>query len=139
MTILSLLSQFNSRAKFALKMKYKVTFLPENKTVEVDSDQPPVGRTGLPGSVLNTALNVAKIDIEHTCGGVAACSTCHVIIEKGFESCNEASDSELDQLDNAPDTTLKSRLSCQCIPSGKTDLVVRIPSWNRNFVKETPH
>ena len=120
-------------------MKYKITFQPQNKTVEVDSEHPPGGRTGQPGSLLDVALKIAGIDIEHTCGGVAACSTCHVMVEQGLSSCNEAQDSELDQLDNAPDSTLKSRLSCQCIPSGKEDLVVKIPDWNRNFVKEKPH
>ncbi len=119
--------------------KFKVTFLPQNRTVDIDKSKIPFGRTGLPGSVLDIALGVAKIDIEHTCGGVAACSTCHVIVEQGLETCNEASDQELDQLDNAPDNTLKSRLGCQCVPSGQKDLIVRIPDWNRNLVKETPH
>jgi 2Fe-2S ferredoxin len=27
-------------------------------------------------------------------------------------------------------------LSCQCVPNGTTDLVVKIPKWNRNQVKE---
>src|SRR5690242_19994008 len=103
-------------------MRYKITFNPQGKTVETDTEKPPGGRVGIKGSILDIALNVAGIDIEHTCGGVAACSTCHVIIEEGLESCNEASDSELDQLENAPDTTLKSRLSCQCLPSGKQDI-----------------
>ena len=147
MTNLSSLSVTRSRARFALIMKYKITFHSENEsetnpkgtTVEIDTEAVPQGRIGLPGSVLGIALSLTPIDIEHTCGGVAACSTCHVVIEKGFDSCNEPSDSELDQLDNAPDTTLKSRLSCQCVPSGASDITVRIPAWNRNFVKETPH
>ena len=32
--------------------------------------------------------------------------------------------------------TLQSRLSCQCVPDGSTDLVVEIPEWNKNLVKE---
>jgi len=29
-----------------------------------------------------------------------------------------------------------SRLSCQCVPDGSTDLIVLIPKWNKNLVKE---
>ena len=32
-----------------------------------------------------------------------------------------------------------SRLACQCVPDGSTDLVVEVPSWNRNLVREAPH
>jgi ferredoxin, 2Fe-2S len=119
--------------------KFKVTFKPLDKSVEVEPGSDAFGHVGEPRSVLDIALGKAGIDIEHTCGGVAACATCHVIVEEGLETCSEASDQELDQLDNAPDLTLKSRLSCQCVPSGEKDLVVRIPDWNRNLVKETPH
>jgi len=67
---------------------------------------------------------------------VCACSTCHVYIRDGKESCNEASDDELDQLDNARGLELDSRLSCQCVPDGTQDVVVEIPKWNRNLVRE---
>jgi 2Fe-2S ferredoxin len=40
-----------------------------------------------------------------------------------------------DMLDEAP-VTPESRLSCQCVPNGTTDIVVVIPKWNRNQVKE---
>jgi len=118
---------------------FKITFRPLNKTVDVDIKVENFHGVGEPRSILDIAIGLAKIDIEHTCGGVAACSTCHIVVEEGLDSCNEASDQELDMLDNAPDNTLKSRLSCQCVPSGKKDLIVRIPDWNRNLVKETPH
>ena len=76
------------------------------------------------------------IDVEHACGGVCACSTCHVVVKEGLDTCNEATDDELDQLDEAPAITLQSRLSCQCVPDGSTNLVVEIPEWNKNLVKE---
>src|ERR1700680_3324423 len=109
------------------KKNFIIKFLPNEKTVDVDTNSKNFGGVGEDRSILDIAIGLAKIDIEHTCGGVAACSTCHVIVEEGLESCNEPSDQELDMLDNAPDNTLKSRLSCQCIPSGNKGLVVRIP------------
>jgi 2Fe-2S ferredoxin len=118
------------------KKKFKITFKPGEKTVEVDSSAESFHGVGEPRSILDIAIGLAGIDIEHSCGGVSACSTCHVVVEEGLDSCNEPSDQELDMLDNAPDNTLKSRLACQCIANGKKDLVVRIPDWNRNLAKE---
>jgi 2Fe-2S ferredoxin len=114
---------------------YTITFLPENVKVEVDPEKIPYSREGQPGSILEIALGHG-VDIDHACGGVCACSTCHVIVRKGLESIPEATEDEEDQLDNAPGLTPQSRLSCQSVPDGSTDLVVEIPTWNRNLVKE---
>jgi 2Fe-2S ferredoxin len=59
-----------------------------------------------------------------------------VIVEEGLETCNATSDAEDDQLDNAVGLTLKSRLACQCVPNGTKKMVVRVPDWNRNLVRE---
>jgi len=114
---------------------YTITFLPENVQVEVDPAKLPYSREGRPGSLLEIALGNG-VDIDHACGGVCACSTCHVIVRKGHESIPEATDDENHQLDSAPGLTPLSRLSCQAVPDGSTDLVVEIPDWNRNLVKE---
>jgi 2Fe-2S ferredoxin len=115
--------------------KYKVTFLPSGKTVEVDPACLPYGSHGLPGSLLDIALHYG-IDIDHACGGVCACSTCHVVIRAGVESCNESSEKENDQLDVVPGLQVTSRLACQCVPDGARDIVVEIPAWNRNLARE---
>lgn len=116
---------------------FTVTFRMPDETldVHVDPGQIPYGPTGQPGSLLDIAMG-AGLDIEHACGGVCACSTCHVIVKEGLDSCSEATDDELDQLDEAPAITLQSRLACQCVPDGSTNLVVEIPEWNKNLVKE---
>lgn len=117
------------------RQKYRITFLPMNKVVEVDPAKLPYDDHGLEGSVLEIAMGHG-IKIEHSCGGVAACSTCHVYVKQGLETCNEAIDEELDQLDSAPATNFLSRLSCQCVPNGTKDIVVEVPNWNRNAVGE---
>ncbi|WP_447974579.1 2Fe-2S iron-sulfur cluster-binding protein [Nitrospira sp. Kam-Ns4a] len=127
------------RAEVELPTKpYTITFIAPDKTetkVQVDPSKIPYGPTGLPGSILDIALG-AGIDLEHACGGVCACSTCHVIIRQGLQSCNEGTDDEFDQLEEAPGITLQSRLGCQCVPNGTADLVVEIPPVNKNLVKE---
>jgi len=114
---------------------FKITFLPMNKVVEVDPEKVPYGDHGLPGSILDIAL-AHGVAIDHACGGVCACSTCHVVVRQGLDTLNEATEDEEDQLDNAPGLTPCSRLSCQSVPDGSRDLVVEIPDWNRNLARE---
>ena len=115
--------------------RYTITFLPMSKVVEVDPSKLPYSREGQKGSILEIALGHG-VGIDHACGGVCACSTCHVIVRKGLESVPAATEDEDDQLDNAPGLTPQSRLACQSVPDGSRDLVVEIPGWNRNLVKE---
>jgi len=89
-------------------------------------------------SILEVALDNG-VNIEHACGGVTACSTCHVYIESGMDQLAEASEAEEDRVEEAPGLRRNSRLSCQCQIVGKGPIVVRVPAWNRNAVKEIPH
>ncbi len=89
-------------------------------------------------SILGAAMD-AHIDIEHACGGVCACSTCHVYVMEGEKLLTEAEDDELDRVEEAPDVRRNSRLSCQCRIMQAGKIVVAVPAWNRNAVKETPH
>ncbi len=89
-------------------------------------------------SLLEIALGNG-INIEHACGGVCACSTCHIYVEQGENLLSEAVEAEEDRVEEAPGLQRNSRLSCQCIVERKGTIVVRIPSWNRNAVKELPH
>ncbi|MEO0474904.1 MAG: 2Fe-2S iron-sulfur cluster-binding protein [Planctomycetota bacterium] len=90
-------------------------------------------------SLLELALE-NDIAIEHACGGVCACSTCHVMLDEGEDAFNEAEDEELDRVEEAPGNDITSRLSCQAkIESDTVQITVRVPAWNRNAVKEVPH
>lgn len=117
---------------------FTITFSDLGTSITVDPSKIPYCRTGLPGSILEIALGNG-VEIDHACGGVSACSTCHVLVKSGLDTCNEADDDELDQLDEAPGTTAQSRLACRCIPNGTRDLIVEIPAWNVNRVREAPH
>ncbi|MEZ6005943.1 MAG: 2Fe-2S iron-sulfur cluster-binding protein [Planctomycetota bacterium] len=117
---------------------YRITFEPVGRTIEVDPAKLPLSDEGFPGSILDIASGHG-IELDHACGGVCACSTCHIVIEKGAASCQEASEDEEDMLDSAPGVQLTSRLGCQAVPDGSSDVVVRIPTWNRNHAKEPAH
>ena len=88
--------------------------------------------------LLNLALR-HHINIEHSCGGVCACSTCHVYVEQGMDSLTEIEEEEEDRVEEAPGLQINSRLACQCEVTGEGPIVIRVPSWNRNAVKEVPH
>ena len=103
--------------------------------IEVEPARLPCGDTGRPGSILDIALRHG-VPLDHACGGVCACATCHVIVRVGLESCNPASDEEEDMLDGAYGLTPQSRLACQCVPDGSQTVLAVVPAWNRNLARE---
>lgn len=111
----------------------KVTFLPADVTVEFEAGKLPYSEHGKSESLLDIALHFG-IHLEHACGGNCACTTCHVVVKQGDGNLSEMEEDEADELDEAPGLTLHSRLGCQCVVTG--DVVVEIPSWNRNYVSE---
>jgi 2Fe-2S ferredoxin len=102
---------------------YKITFRFEQKGLEpitlenIDEDQ----------SILEVALK-NNIELHHNCGGVCACSTCHLYVENGETFIEELSDKEEDFIDRAVNPRLNSRLGCQCmLNSGSGDITVTLP------------
>ena len=55
------------------------------------------------------------IELHHNCGGVCACSTCHIYINKGEDFLEELTDREEDFIDRAVNPRIESRLGCQCV------------------------
>jgi 2Fe-2S ferredoxin len=114
----------------------RVTFLPENKTVEFEHGKLDYQEHGKRESLLDVALNFG-VNLDHACGGNCACTTCHVVVKKGKECLSELDDDEADRLDGAADLQLESRLGCQVQITKPGEIVVEIPAWNRNYVSET--
>jgi 2Fe-2S ferredoxin len=102
---------------------YTITFKFEQKGLE-----PVTLEKVAPGdSLLEIALE-NNIDLHHNCGGVCACSTCHLYVEKGEEFLPELSDREEDFIDRAVSPKLNSRLGCQCVlEEGNGEIVVTLP------------
>jgi 2Fe-2S ferredoxin len=105
---------------FAVNMG-NITFQFEDKT------QPPVTVSIEAGeSVLEVALD-NDIQLNHNCGGVCGCSTCHIYVQAGENLLPEMSDREEDYVDRARNPRYNSRLACQCKLTQNGDLVVTIP------------
>jgi len=116
-----------------------ITYICEDPQAVTGTDKKEQQVEGAGGhNLLELALG-SDINIEHACGGVCACSTCHVYIEEGMDLLTEATEAEDDRVEEAPDIRRNSRLACQCEILKPGKIVVRIPAWNRNAVKEVPH
>lgn len=72
------------------------------------------------------------VHLNHNCGGVCACSTCHIYVNKGEDYLEEITDKEEDFIDRAINPRLESRLGCQCIIlDDDADIEVEIPDQSR--------
>jgi ferredoxin, 2Fe-2S len=100
----------------------RVTFLLDGTASvhDVDLAAMPYRHHGLPGSLLDVALNVG-VQLEHSCGGNCACTTCHVIVRSGMDNLSEMQEDEADRLDLAWDVGPRSRLACQAIVRGDVE------------------
>ncbi|MCA0241269.1 MAG: ISC system 2Fe-2S type ferredoxin [Proteobacteria bacterium] len=87
------------------------------------------------GTSICEALLENGIAIEHACEMSCACTTCHVVVKKGFDSLGEMDESEEDLLDRAWGLTPTSRLSCQAILSDE-DVTIEIPKYSINHARE---
>lgn len=88
-----------------------------------------------PGVTVCDAALANGINIEHACEKSCACTTCHILVRKGFDSMDEADELEDDLLDKAWGLEPESRLSCQAVVADE-DLVVEIPKYTINQVSE---
>ncbi|MFP2928376.1 2Fe-2S iron-sulfur cluster-binding protein [Pyxidicoccus sp. 3LG] len=107
----------------------KVTF--KSPLAEVSADVPT-------GTTLLDAAEQCGAQVGHSCGGVCACSTCHIWVRKGLDSLSEQTDAEADRLDMGFDVRPYSRLSCQTELGGE-DILVEITEESLTaFMDENP-
>ncbi|MCH7961012.1 MAG: 2Fe-2S iron-sulfur cluster binding domain-containing protein [Planctomycetes bacterium] len=116
-----------------------VTFILEDPEGLTGTDQTEYRIMAAKGEHLLEIALRSGINVEHACGAVCACSTCHVYVEQGPDQVSEACEAEEDRVEEAPGLQINSRLACQCEIEGDGPIVVRVPAWNRNAVKEVPH
>jgi ferredoxin, 2Fe-2S len=122
-------------AFFAVKNHQMTTFAPQsikmyNITIKFEEKGlKPITLSNIEAgqSLLEIALK-NDIELHHNCGGVCACSTCHLYVEKGEQHIEELSDKEEDFIDRAVSPRLNSRLGCQCVLNdGSGTIEVTLP------------
>ncbi|HWC52130.1 MAG TPA: 2Fe-2S iron-sulfur cluster-binding protein [Chitinophagaceae bacterium] len=102
---------------------YTVKFNFEQKDL-----QPVILENVEPGNSLLEIALMNDIELHHNCGGVCACTTCHLYIEKGMENIEEISEREEDFIDRAVNPRLNSRLGCQSVLlDGDGEIEVTLP------------
>ncbi len=78
------------------------------------------------GRSLLDAAAKAHVPVGTACGGVCACSTCHVYVTAGADLLSAQSGDEADILDKAFDVRASSRLACQCQLDGEGVVQVEV-------------
>jgi ferredoxin len=86
----------------------KVTFLPSNESIDIDSD-----------TTLREAAHLLDVNVHDRCGGLGACCNCVVTVVEGAENILPKTVIEEAVFYLAAD----DRLSCQCRITG--DVVVK--------------
>jgi 2Fe-2S ferredoxin len=101
----------------------KITFLggPGEAAISIDVER---------GTSILVAAKRAGAEVGYACGGVCACSTCHVYVKEGLSSLSAQQEKEEDILDKAFDVRSTSRLSCQS-KVGDVPIVVEISAESR--------
>ncbi|MDQ3140927.1 MAG: 2Fe-2S iron-sulfur cluster-binding protein [Bacteroidota bacterium] len=90
----------------------------QEKTLEIE---------GIDKSILEITEE-SGVHLNHNCGGVCACSTCHIYVHTGDEFLEKLTEKEEDFIDRAINPRLESRLACQCIIlDGSAQIIVEIP------------
>jgi len=97
-----------------------------DRVIEFDPRKAPFQHDGQPASILDVMLGHG-LHLEHACGGVCACTTCHVVVKKSYDKLRPAEENEEDLLDKAVGLTPTSRLGCQAVvldPDAEIEVVV---------------
>jgi 2Fe-2S ferredoxin len=91
------------------------------------------------GTSFLEAARSCDAQVGSACGGVCACSTCHVYIKEGVGALSEISEREEDIMDKAFDVRPTSRLGCQAKMQAERTYIVEISRESRKaFLDEHP-
>jgi ferredoxin, 2Fe-2S len=107
-------SLFLKRKSVDKKSLVSLTVLPENLVVQASQ-----------GSTILDALLDAKVEIDHSCGGMGTCGTCRVYVEKGLENFVEPQEAEKEIMADRQ-FAQNERLCCQ--NQVQPGLVIRKPN-----------
>ena len=107
----------------------RIRFEPDGLEVEVAA-----------GTSILEAARRSDAQVGSACGGVCACSTCHVYVKEGLDELTEPSEREEDIMDKAFDVRADSRLGCQSkiLRDGEIEVEITRESLEA-YENEHPH
>jgi 2Fe-2S ferredoxin len=106
----------------------KVRFEPDGIEIDVAT-----------GTTFLEAARSCDAQVGSACGGVLACSTCHVYVKEGLTALSEISEREEDIMDKAFDVRPTSRLGCQAKMLADRTYVIEVSRESRKaFLDEHP-
>ncbi|MDD5431783.1 MAG: ASKHA domain-containing protein [Candidatus Omnitrophica bacterium] len=97
--------------------KFKVTFYPDNKTVEVEKDK----------TILSAAIS-AGVHINSACGGDGVCGRCKVVLKKGNVSTQSSGVLSLEEK--------RRHIYLACLTTIHSDLEVEVPPESRQSLEK---
>jgi 2Fe-2S ferredoxin len=107
------------------------------RVIEFDPRKAPFQHDGQPASILDVILGHGLF-LDHACGGVCACTTCHVVVKKGTDKLRSSEECEEDLLDKAVGLTPTSRLGCQAVVTDPDAVIeVVVPRYTVNIESGT--
>lgn len=91
------------------------------------------------GTSILEAARACGAYVGSACGGVCACSTCHVYVKEGFDELSDVEEKEEDIIEKAFDVKSTSRLGCQARVQEGVNYVVDVSAESRKaFLDEHP-
>lgn len=128
----------NARVQKSCQVELNATFAPQSPffyfmaTVKFLFEDKSIPAKTVSGKFLDLSIleltEEYDVHLNHNCGGVCACSTCHLYVESGEEFLEDISEKEEDFIDRAIRPRLESRLGCQCIIlDNDAEITVTIP------------
>jgi 2Fe-2S ferredoxin len=105
-------------------------------TIRINFEQEGLGAVLLTnvedGYSLLEILHKNDLELHQDCGGICACSTCHVYIDKGNEFIRKPEVREKNFLEMVIFPGPGSRLGCQCLlEEGRGEIEITIPNQNK--------
>ena len=113
----------------AINLQQRINIIMEIYKLKINFEEADHAPLELPIVKGESVLDVCMehgIELQHNCGGVCGCSTCHIYVVDGMDNIQEISDKEEDFIDRAVNPRINSRLGCQCVIQNG-DLEVLIP------------
>lgn len=111
---------------------YRVTINFQQKEID-----PVIIENARPGQSLLEFVLANNIELNHECGGICTCTTCHIYVEKGAKHIEEMYKRERDFLKKVNNANSNSRLGCQSLlmkGNGEIEIIIPVQQIKESLI-----